>query len=324
MTRKNTGVIIIARKIHVPIFTGENKMSFVISRKQYLAPTEERTQYEPLIFEEEGFEVKKVDVNFGHPLYTTVADIFYIKSLSEENRVVPMVPDGCMTMVFIGKHDESSHEKNDRIDAYICGVTDEIKKLVVEPNQYYIFLRFLPGIGFSLTGQHAAKMTNKSMPLRGNVLGGEQIISILERETQLTERIRLISKIIRVNLHSESNKYLIKYCTERIFQSQGNIKIEELAEETGFTARNIGKMFERCVGISPKLYSQIIRLQLSMNRIMEDRNVLLMDIAIDSGFFDHAHMNRMYRKLIHCSSGEFRKNLFNSIDYDSIDDYISI
>ena len=79
--------------------------------------------------------------------------------------------------------------------------------------------------------------------------GGEQILSILERETHLVERIRLISKVIRVNLHSESNKYLIKYCTERILQTQGNIKVEELAEESGFTARHIGKMFERCVDV---------------------------------------------------------------------------
>ena len=47
-------------------------MSFVISRKQYLAPNEPRAQYEPLILEEEDFEIKKIDVTFGHPLYTTV------------------------------------------------------------------------------------------------------------------------------------------------------------------------------------------------------------------------------------------------------------
>ena len=44
-----------------------------------------------------------------------------------------------------------------------------------------------------------------------------------------------------------------------------------------------------------------------MTKILEDRNMLLVDIAIDSGFFDHAHMNRMYKKLIHCSSGDFRR-----------------
>ena len=75
-------------------------MSFVISKKQYLAPNEARAQYEPLIFEEEGFEVNRIDVNFGHPLYTTVADVFHIRSVASDTRVLPMVPDGCVTMLF--------------------------------------------------------------------------------------------------------------------------------------------------------------------------------------------------------------------------------
>ena len=95
-------------------------MSFVISRKQYLAPTEARVQYEPLIFEDEGFRVNKIDVSFGHPLYTTVADIFYIKSIAEEMKILPMIPDGCMTMAFVSD--------GEGISGYICGVTDEMKK----------------------------------------------------------------------------------------------------------------------------------------------------------------------------------------------------
>lgn len=290
-------------------------MSFVISKKQYLAPTEARAQYEPLIFEDEGFEVERIDVNFGHPLYTTVADIFYVKTIASEKKILPIVPDGCMSMVFKGNGEELS--------AYICGAIDEIKKVEAYPGDNYIFIRFLPGVGYSLIKSDVNKITNKSMQLKENMVGGDQILSILERETQLIERIRLISKVIRVHMQNEPNKYLIKYCTERIFQKQGNIRVEELAEETGFTSRHIGKMFERCVGLSPKLYSQIIRLQTSMNRIIEDKDKLLVDIAVDCGFFDHAHMNRTYKKLIRCSSGEFRKDLFNKLDYDQIESYIS-
>ena len=291
-------------------------MSFVISRKQYLAPTEARVQYEPLIFEDEGFRVNKIDVSFGHPLYTTVADIFYIKSIAEDMKILPMIPDGCMTMAFVSD--------GEAISGYICGVTDEIKKLEVCPGEGYIFIRFLPGVGSSLIDGDACKLTNKAVPVEAGGIDGRQLLSILERENGLAERIRLISKVIRTRMQEESNKYLIKYCTERIFQSQGNIKVETLADETGFTARHIDKMFERCVGISPKLYSQIIRLQASMNRIMEDKERLLVDIAVDCGFFDHAHMNRTYKKLIRCSSGEFRKNLFTKIDYDQIEKYISV
>lgn len=319
MTGEISDAMIEIRKKCVLIFTIRvQAMSFVISNTQHLAPTETRAKYAPLVFEEEGFRIRRLDVSFGHPLYTSVADIFYVKCTADEKCILPVIPDGCMAMVLWGNED--------RIGAHMCGVTDEIKKIYASPGDNYIFIRFLPGTGYSLVKKAgtAGSLANKAIPLKGNVLGGEQILSVLNRETQLDERVRLISKIIRVHLQGEQSKYLIKYCTERIFQSQGMIKVEELAEETGFTSRHIGKLFERCIGISPKLYAQIIRLQTSMRIIMEEREKLLMEIAVDSGFFDHAHMNRMYKKMIHRSSGDFRKKLFTGMDYEQIDDYISV
>ena len=48
-----------------------------------------------------------------------------------------------------------------------------------------------------------------------------------------------------MHLQKEPDRYIIKYCTERIFNSHGNVKVEDLAEETGFTARHIAKLFEK-------------------------------------------------------------------------------
>ncbi|NLD20618.1 MAG: AraC family transcriptional regulator [Clostridiales bacterium] len=289
-------------------------MSYIISNKQYLAPTEVRAKYEPLLFDIEGLGIEKMDVNFGHPLYTALADVCFVKSISAEKRYFPVAPDGCMTLV--------CRVKGEDAQAYVCGVIDEIKKVEIEPDEYYVFMRFVPGVGYSLMKDNANQYTNKTLGIRRNMAGGDQIMSILVRDTPLIERVRLISKVIRVYLQGEEDKYLIKYCTEKIFSTQGNIRIEALAEETGFTSRHIGKMFERCVGISPKLYSQIVRLQMSMGKIATDREDLLLDIAVDSGFFDHAHMNRVYKKMIHCSSGEFRKYSFDRLDYSQTDDYL--
>lgn len=289
-------------------------MSFVISKKQHLAPTEARVQYRPLIFEDKELEVERVDVNFGHPLYTAVADIFYVRSAVCHVKHFPLVPDGCMALVF--------KVCGENTQGYLCGAIDEIKKMEIYPDAYYIVIRFLPGMGYSFLRDDTNKLTNQSAALGRYMDGGDQILSILRRDIQMVERIRLISKMIRVRMRNEPNQYLIKYCTERIFLKHGNIRVEELAEETGFTSRYIGKLFERCVGLSPKLYSQIIRLQFSMNRIMQDKDKLLVEIAEDCGFFDHAHMNRTYKKLIGCSSGDFRKNLLGRLDYGKIDSYI--
>lgn len=297
-------------------------MSFVISNKQHLAPTEERIQYAPKIFAEEGISVTKLDLAFGHPLYTSAIDIFYMQMEEErtEGQYVPIVPDGCMSMVFKGKinHDEPSK-------GYLCGASDEIKKIYIAPEEYYVFIRLIPGTGYSLikNGRGASSISNSALPVKGSVVGEEQILSILEREIQMSERAGLISKVIRVNLQNEPDRYIIKYCTERIFRSNGNVKVEELANETGFTSRHIGKLFEKCVGVSPKVYAQIIKLQTSMDKIIENSDKRLVEIALDSGFFDHAHMNRMYKKLIGISSGEFKKTMFSKLDYTLIDDYIS-
>lgn len=298
-------------------------MSFVISNKQHLAPTEERIKYDPKVFVDEGIIIDKYDISFGHPLYTSAIDMFLMRLGDgyKEGKYVPIVPDGCMTMVFKGDlyNDEPA-------EGFLCGAIDEIKKLYIRPNDYYVFIRFIPGTGYSLikNGRDAGDISDTAIPIKGDVAGEEQILSVLERDISQVERAGLISKIIRVHLQKEPDRYIIKYCTERIFKSQGNVKVEELAEETGFTARHIAKLFERCVGVSPKLYSQIIKLQASMDKIIENGDKRLVEIALDSGFFDHAHMNRMYKKLIKTSSGEFKKTLLSKLDYSLIDDYISI
>ncbi len=295
-------------------------MSFVISNKQYLAPTEERVQYEPMVFEEEGVTIQKLEVGFGHPLYTAAADILYIESNAQNSRYLPVIPDGCMALVFKG-----CRNNEEPAEGFLCGTIDEVKRLRLDPDDYYVFIRFMPGTGYSLikSGKQANRISDIAVAVKGGVAGEEQILPVLERDLPFAERLGLISKIVRVNLQNEPDRYIVKYCTDRIFNSQGNVKVEELAKETGFTSRHIGKIFERCVGVSPKLYSQIIKLQTSMNEIIGSDKPL-MEIAMDNGFFDHAHMNRMYKKFIRIPTGEFRKTLFAKLNYELLEDYISV
>ncbi|MDO4393828.1 MAG: helix-turn-helix domain-containing protein [Bacillota bacterium] len=290
-------------------------MSFIISKQQYLATSGQRSCYDSRFIDDANIDIENIKIYFGHPLYMVLNDIVYFKSDSRETFNVAAIPDGCMSIVFTREGDE--------INGYLCGVIDEIKKFTVNPNSEYIVMRFMPGSGDMIAGESIGKYTNQSVHLENAVEWGKQVIGILGRDIPLNERIGFVSKVIRVHQNGKDPNYLVKYCVDRIINSKGNIKIDALASETGFTSRHIGKMFERCVGIPPKLFSQIVRLQISMTRILEDDDSLLVNIAMDSGFFDHAHMNRVYKKLIHCSSGEYRKNMFNNLDYSKMDCFIS-
>ena len=55
---------------------------------------------------------------------------------------------------------------------------------------------------------------------------------------------------------------------EEILRAGGAIKISELAKKAGFTERYISQIFGRHIGLSPKTYAEIIRLQTSLGNVL--------------------------------------------------------
>ena len=290
-------------------------MSFVISEKQYLATTEKKSGYKPFMVDDMGVAQSVIDVNFGHPLYSSVCDIYAVECTGDEPLTVPIIPDGCVSMVFKGKRESMS--------GYLCGVIDEIKKVILEPEESLLVFRFLPSAVSSIIEESANTITNKVIQLKDNIKNGSHIISAANRDMELHHKALLLSKLIRIRMKDDQSNYLIRYCTDRIYEKQGNIKISELGAETGYSERYLGKVFEKYVGVSPKMYCEIMRLQVSLKKLVNgSRQEPLINLALDSGFFDHAHMNRCYKRFLHCSSGILRKQGFSCLDFDSMDYYL--
>lgn len=292
-------------------------MSYVISEKQHLATSESRSQYKPFRINDKKCKAYPLDINFGHPLYTSVCDIFAIRCNVSHPILLPVIPDGCMTMAFFGKEEE--------MKGRICGAIDEIKKIRLNPGELLLMMRFQPSATVSILRTSANSLINKVYDINDSIKNGSQIISAANRDMPIQDKSMLLSKLIRIRMKEDDASYLVKYCTDRIFEKDGNIKVRDLGIETGYSERYLGKVFEKYVGLSPKTYCEIIRLQNSLNKLVcAPAQEPLMRLAVDSGFFDHAHMNRCYRKFLHCSSGYLRKHGFACLDYEKIEQYLYI
>ncbi len=290
-------------------------MSFIISEKQHLATTEKKSDYRPLVASNVDIEPSIIDVNFGHPLYSSVYDIYAIENTEKEPINIPIIPDGCFSVTFIGK--------NESMKGYLCGAIDEIKKVVLEPGELFMTFRFQPSAVSSVIDENANTLTNKVVDIKDSIKNGSHIISAANRDMDLQHKALLLSKLIRIRMKDDQSNYLIRYCTDRIYEKQGNIKISELGLETGYSERYLGKVFEKYVGLSPKMYCEIMRLQSSLKKLVDgSKQEPLINLALDSGFFDHAHMNRCYKRFLHCSSGILRKQGFDCLDFDSMDYYL--
>jgi len=82
---------------------------------------------------------------------------------------------------------------------------------------------------------------------------------------------------------------------DAVFAAHGSISIAELARGAGAHSRTLARLFERWVGLSPKRFARIVRVQTALREISGAHD--LTRVAADLGYFDQAHFNREVREL---------------------------
>jgi transcriptional regulator GlxA family with amidase domain len=91
-----------------------------------------------------------------------------------------------------------------------------------------------------------------------------------------------------------------------VLQSGGRASIQSLTRIAGVSVRQIERQFREDVGLSPKLFSRIIRLQVALRRVRA--GAPLPEVAVASGYCDQAHMTRDFRRLAAMSPGGWQNH----------------
>jgi AraC-like DNA-binding protein len=82
---------------------------------------------------------------------------------------------------------------------------------------------------------------------------------------------------------------------DAVFAARGSISIAALARRSGAHSRTLARLFERWVGLTPKRFARIVRVQTALRELSEAHD--LTRVAADLGYFDQAHFNREVREL---------------------------
>jgi AraC-like DNA-binding protein len=88
---------------------------------------------------------------------------------------------------------------------------------------------------------------------------------------------------------------------DTILRTSGRASIDGVVAMTGLSMRQLERRFALDVGLTPKSFSRIVRLQSALRRIREGRP--LSEVAVDCGYYDQAHMTRDFRQLAAISPG---------------------
>jgi AraC-like DNA-binding protein len=83
----------------------------------------------------------------------------------------------------------------------------------------------------------------------------------------------------------------------RILIRRGRERIDDLARALGVTRRSLERAFAKDLGISPKRFARIVRLNAVLASLGREQRAGAVDVAIEAGYFDQSHLARDFRNV---------------------------
>lgn len=262
----------------------------------------EISNYHPL---QPGFEFNMdhyIELKRGRDLISQDATLIYqFKTSKNSVNSTLVVPDGCIDLTFCCNPKKSS--------ANIVGTVLQGKQIAFKENTEYFGIRYLPGQGIYLMKE----LINKQIPLIDVISNASGIVDKIGEAQSFKERTELLVNFINSSmLKSYTVPDIVSYSIKAICLARGNLIIDQLAHETGYSNRYLRKKFEEFIGLSPKVFSEIIRFQNSLRMIIEPENYDYSDIINENGYYDQSHLNYQFKKFCNLTPAKL-KNAFSLI-----------
>lgn len=234
--------------------------------------------------------------------------LFYQFKMNEgSTKPISVIPDGCIDILFCC--DERKPAAN------ICGSVLQSKSINLKTGYEYFGVRFLPKQETQNLNFPMSEMIEREVPLTDMISIGAAGLEKVVNERDFYKRIQLFKQMIGQTIFASGNspQSIIKYALNKIYSSKGNININQLADETGYSTRYLRKKFEENIGISPKLFSQIVRFQYSLYMLLKDHNYSIKDIIVENGYYDQAHLINEFKKFGNLTPNTLSKKMAISI-----------
>jgi AraC-like DNA-binding protein len=188
-------------------------------------------------------------------------------------------------------------------DALIGGARDGYYARVVAGAQCSVGAQLRPGAAEALFGAPAGEFTNRHTSL-DDVWGGQVGImrERLSEVSSLEERVSVLENILAARVRK--TRGIHPSVAQALRQFTVTSDVSHVVRESGFSHRTLISEFRRSVGLTPKEYTRVLRLQRAIRGISEVGT--LADLAAAAGYSDQAHLCREFREFTGVTPGEYR------------------
>jgi AraC-like DNA-binding protein len=176
----------------------------------------------------------------------------------------------------------------------------------------YFCVFFNPGLGYAFYPLPATELTDKSFPLDEIMPGeSESIIERIVLSDTFQERVRIFEVFMerRMPLLTEIPGQVI-YNVAVLHRMAGFMTDKRIASCSSYTDRHILRLYHKYIGISPKLYSDILRHQKSLRILNANLHHYDLDeLALEAGYYDQSHFTNKFKRFTGNTPAQFIRDI---------------
>lgn len=229
-----------------------------------------------------------------------------------KNQKQKIVPDGCIEMTFnFGDKIKRYISETDFIfhpNAMVMGQRTKSFDILPVGNVDTFAICFYP-IGFAnFVKTPLENLADKETPI--SELFGQEEASELEqqmiRAIDTKERINIVESFLLKKLNEKNTiSHIVKSTVDTLLKTHGTTPIKVLLKDDISKRRQFERNFKKQIGISPKQLGKAIRLQATLNLLLNKKSETLTDIAYEREYFDQNHFIKDFKNFVGITPKEF-------------------
>jgi AraC-like DNA-binding protein len=208
--------------------------------------------------------------------------------------VVRTLPDACIDLTLrLGRSPR----------AFVAGAQARARSWPLRGRIHLLGARMLPGAA-PLLGIDPEALTDEWTPLETFLpkTAVDRLVRAVSSADDLRARATLLDAFLADRLLNRELDARLSNALRIVFAEHGDVSMTELARKSGAHTRTLTRLFERWIGLSPKRFARIVRLQAALRTLPESESWAR--VALDLGYCDQAHLIRDVREIFGATPGE--------------------
>ncbi|MGI5892360.1 MAG: helix-turn-helix domain-containing protein [Bacillota bacterium] len=216
------------------------------------------------------------------------------------------IPDGYID-IFIDLTAKST------FDAKIYGFIKNKHITDLIPGHEYFGIRLHPSYAIAFFDSPLKDTCEQVVDLQCLAKDRLEIFKRMTEKRTFMERAAYINKAFGPILYNEK-KYslLVDWILSQLRYSKGNIKIKSLVYQSGYSDVYIRRIFKEHIGLSCKMYSDIVRFQSAIQKLNQEGESDFFAIIEGLGYYDQSHFIHELKRFSGYTPRSLQEKLRNS------------